>query len=33
MLRKHVNQMNEVKERKKLKKVDDDKVKREINKI
>lgn len=33
MLRKHVNQMNEVKERKKLKKVDDDKVKSEINKI
>lgn len=33
MLRKHVNQMNEIKERKKLKKVDDDKVKSEINKI
>ena len=33
MLRKHVNQMNEAKERKKLKKVDDDKVKSEINKI
>lgn len=33
MLRKHVNQMNEVKERKKLKKVDDNKVKSEINKI